>query len=158
MQITPKRFLQTITYCTPIEHMAFILRIDDKLIIFSLQHDIRLEIAKRPSWSSPRYRITRITYERATSLLCNFSKKMLHVVLEKNSIVYSPRTPTCTLMLEDNICQMLSLSDSQWVGGMLDESITHPWLRYIAIERTQACCFTEVSRSDSNRCLYFLDF
>lgn len=42
----PKGVLQTITYRTPIEHMAFILRIDDKLIIFSLQHDIRLEIAK----------------------------------------------------------------------------------------------------------------
>ena len=83
---------------------------------------------------------------------------MLHVVLEKNSIVYSPRTPTCTLMLEDNICQTLSLSDSQRVGGMLDESVTHPGFRHIAIKRTQACYFTEVYRSDSNRCLYFLDF
>ena len=138
--------------------MAFILRIDDKLIIFSLQYDIRLEIAKRPSWSSPRYQITRVTYEQATSLLCYLHKKMLHVVFKKNSIVYSPRTPTCTLMLKNNICQTLRLSDSQRVRGMLDESVTHPWLRHIAIERTQACCFTEVSRSDCNRRLHFLDF
>ena len=119
MEIMTECILQFGRIFVPVEDVAFIFCINDRLVNTLLDYQVRLQIAETPGrLLAIRYSKVRVLKYRGTFLLGYIAKNELDISLEELCIVHSPRSSFIGCLVENCYRQQFQL--------LYDIGIRHP--------------------------------